>query len=98
MRLRHAAALASLVLAGCASLGQSQTWLVKVPPVRADGAADTDAPLSKWQTLQSAGDQADCQKMVTVSHSVAPARPKTEAQQMASAQCIASDDPRLKGN
>jgi len=100
MKLRHAAALA---LVG---------WYLMLPPQHG-GSADfnTHAPLSEWTVLEKYDDTSACErgKMDQLSKWYDRAsvdRPGTkEAEKdilmtirLNDSQCIASDDPRLKGN
>jgi hypothetical protein len=83
MRLRHAAALA---LVG---------WYLMVPPFQR-GGVNLDAPLRSWRLFGSYDTANDCEddhlEMVEKSKHAAPSGHLI----MELAQCIASDDLRLK--
>jgi hypothetical protein len=96
MKLRHAAALA---LAG---------WYLMSPPfLPFEGRVkvDTDAPLSKWEVLGSDDTAADCNldhvdmwERAKKEFNADPSwKGKTLLESATAAQCIASDDARLKG-
>jgi hypothetical protein len=111
LNLRHAAALALLVLAGCASIGNpdsSPARLLILPPLTPAGNADTDAPLSKWQSIGNFSSLIDCNNWMTRQQFAARARfgPITNAHdyyeadavKILNAQCVSTVDPRLKEN
>jgi hypothetical protein len=85
MRLRHAAALA---LVG---------WYLMVPPFQR-GGVNLDAPLRSWRLFGSYDTAKDCEddhlEMVEKSKHAAPSGHLI----IELAQCIASDDLRLKEN
>jgi len=91
MKLRHAAALA---LVG---------WYLMVPPI-VDGVAVIDAPVSKWIVntpfdSASACDKAQGILVLRAKRDLEKRVPKTDlaiAISFTQAQCIATDDPRLK--
>ena len=86
MKTRHAAALA---LVG---------WYLMLPPVREAGPPDLGAPLGKWGMLSPSFDSAkECEayKLKLAEKVVKERRPDYIR---ADAKCVASDDPRLKGN
>jgi hypothetical protein len=92
MRFPHAAALA---LVG---------WYLMVPPFSAKDVS-YDKPLSDWQPVDNYSTKTECEegKRVTVEKMTAffaeaykiPPTPKLKALQ--AGKCIATDDPRLKG-
>jgi hypothetical protein len=101
MNLRHAAALA---LVG---------WYLMMPPVNSDNTVDLDAPLSKWIVGASfdAANQCETVRAMTTTPvqwkadiraaKKAGRLPLTRAEydkRVEAAQCVATDDPRLKGN
>jgi hypothetical protein len=88
MKLRHAAALA---LVG---------WYLMVPP-----STDERAPLFQWEVVASYDSASACREALHKSKD--PAQVESDypslarlfaAQGFLAAQCIATDDPRLKGN
>jgi hypothetical protein len=94
MKPRHAAALA---LVG---------WYIIGPPVRqpkTEPYLDEHAPYSEWKILRTASDQAQCEygrvvliqnlqdELTKFGNQIGP-----WAEQWFQAECIASDDPRLK--
>ena len=91
MKLRHAAALA---LVG---------WYLMVPPI-VDGRAVIDAPVSKWIVNTPFDSARECDKAQAIL--VVKAKGDLEkrlwddavAVTFTQAQCIATDDPRLKPN
>jgi len=92
MKLRHAAVLA---LVG---------WYLMVPPWRSAQTAhpipDSDAPLSKWITEGTFDSAVGCNRyLMSILMSSNPADPAFQNKLRAqAAKCVASDDPRLKGN
>jgi hypothetical protein len=109
--LRHAAALALLALAGCASAGNpdsSGKRLLLLPPLTSAGNADTDAPMSEWQSIGNFSSLIDCNNWMAKQQFAARAQfgPITnahdyyeaEAVKILNAQCVSTNDPRLKGN
>jgi hypothetical protein len=109
--LRHAAALGLLALAGCASAGNpdsSGKRFLLLPPLTSAGNADTDAPMSKWQSISNFSSPIDCNNWMTRQQFAARAQfgPITnahdyyeaEAVKILNAQCVSTNDPRLKGN
>jgi len=103
MKFRHLAAIA--LLSGCAQAQHGPGWVLMLPPVSADGYADTSAPASKWQTYGSYAGPTDCNAEISrmqfavnsqvgpISHAGIPG--EVEAVQIMSAQCFAANDPRL---
>ena len=89
MKLCHAAALA---LVG---------WYLMLPPVRPDGSANADAPLSKWKTSNTYDTPDECKKVLSGLRGgwvgYANGHELNYPSQKETAACIASDDPRLKG-
>jgi hypothetical protein len=110
---RRTAVLALLALAGCASTGNSNSSrgrLLLVPPLTSAGSADTDAPLSKWQSIGHFSSLIDCNNWMTREQFAArahfgPITPITnahdyyesEAVKILNAQCVSPVDPKLKG-
>jgi len=95
---RHAAALA---LVG---------WYLMVPPLKGDSSsgyrADYDAPLSQWTVLSPFDSASPCdtqhRRDVDDGASAMKKAPKGSfdwavAQKLTQSQCIATDDPRLRG-
>jgi hypothetical protein len=64
MNVLHAAALAVVVMNGCAQVQTGPGWLLTVPPLSADGYADRSAPLSQWQTYGRYAAQTDCNSAI----------------------------------
>ncbi len=66
VKLRSTLALALLVAAGCAgqTAGTSGDWLMIVPPLDANGDADTSQPLAKWLSVGNFTHQVDCTTML----------------------------------
>jgi hypothetical protein len=91
MRLRHAAAFA---LAGW--------YLVEPPRLPPSYHVDQSAPLSQWSLLGSFDSATECTIELGRFASNPPRYPnepdleKSESDRMHMAQCIATDDPRLK--
>jgi len=85
MNTRHAAALA---LVG---------WYLMVPPLfphsKSPFARDDSLPLSRWKLINSFDTAAECK---TEEHRLMDSPVKTASAIGAAAQCIATDDPRLK--
>ena len=79
-----------------------------VPPLTSAGNADTDGPLSKWQTIGNFSSLIDCNTWMTRQQFAARAQfgPITnahnyyeaEAVKILNGQCASTHDPRLKGN
>lgn len=98
MKLCHAAALALI------------GWYLMVPPlVEAPYKIDMEAPLTSWKVHQKFDSEEQCDKSLTSAQAkynqtaTAPLGTikkgsRAFALQMTFAQCIASDDPRLKGD
>jgi hypothetical protein len=85
MRFGHAAALA---LVG---------WYLMIAPLTKDGTArNNSAPLSSWRVTLSFDTATACQNSI-VEFWARLSRDKQQAFSD-STRCIASDDPRLKGN
>jgi hypothetical protein len=95
MKLRHALTLIGL------------GWYLMAPPVKL-GTVAADSPLSGWTVLKDYDDFMACTfgqaTLAAQTHGVAA--PNTaaillipsQAQQFLAAQCVATDDPRLKEN
>lgn len=89
IKTRHAAAFA---LVG---------WYLMLPPLadyRINGKhvaslRDTSAPFSKWTTLDSFDTAAECEKALVANTDAALNRGEGDQPY----QCVATDDPRLKG-
>jgi len=87
MKLQHAAALA---LTG---------WYLMTPPTQAKGRYDTSAPLSKWRIEAGFGTGEECKKTLVLLSSRALKEGKPDdIEALKDAQCVATDDARLKGN
>jgi len=94
MKIRHVAALALM------------GWYLMVPPPKVDGPllVDLNAPLSKWTVYSPYETAAECTEgHVVFGETIRKNRAKEptqqnrmQYQQVTSAQCIASNDPRLK--
>jgi hypothetical protein len=88
MKLQHTAAV--LALAG---------WYLITPPSQTNGHFDTSAPLSEWRIQSGFGTGDDCKKTVAELSSKAMKEGKSgDADELKASQCVATDDPRLKGN
>jgi hypothetical protein len=94
MNLRHAAALA---LVG---------WYLMISPLDPANMTqvDTGAPLSKWHSMKTYSSKTECDKGRDDERATGArglnSRSQTKrviATALSSAQCIATDDPRLKG-
>jgi hypothetical protein len=84
MKPRHTAALA---LAG---------WYLMVPPMYGHHEIDGDAPLSEWQIVESFDTAEKCsayEVKLKIRNS-----PRWRVKRVSLGACIASDDPRLKGD
>ena len=98
MNIRHAAALA---LVG---------WYLMTPPplFHSTPDVDLDAPLRKWTVYEALDSAQECEADRNASYHLANQKalgdptddPKLRIMrdQLAASQCIATDDPRLKGN
>ena len=91
MKPRHVAALA---LVG---------WYLMVPPVESGGRVNFEAPLSQWHRWGSYDTARECSvdesDLIDRGKRVREEHPQNEMTDMfTQAQCIASDDPRLKPN
>jgi hypothetical protein len=108
---RRTAVLALLVLAGCASAGNPNSSggrLLIVPPLTSAGNAETDAPLSKWQSIGNFSSLIDCNNWMTRQQFAARARfgpitnahdyYESDAVKILNAQCVSPVDPKLKGD
>lgn len=90
MNLRHAAALA---LVG---------WCLMIPPLSRSSSgeigSDFSRPLSEWFPVGVYDTEADCDKEINAMNQRAAsmAREHRTMLSLSHAQCIASDDPRLK--
>lgn len=100
MTLRHAAALALTVLTGCAA-GRSTGptgWLIVAPP-----KVDANAPLSSWSRLFGSGEfpypsKEFCEQRLGYlrDQNQREGFPPAADPSLTMAQCVATDDPRLK--
>ena len=92
MNCRHAAALA---LVG---------WYLMSPPLSLSSSRqislDLSKPLSEWYPLEGYDTEADCNKEIDAMNkrAVSMAREYHHMLELSHAQCVATDDPRLKGN
>jgi hypothetical protein len=108
MMTRHVAALSLLILGGCAQAQSGPGSLLILPPLTANGYANTGAPLSKWQAFGNYGGLTDCTTAIASNQmrvnaqvgQIAQAAVPSEdlAVKMKSAECVAADDPRLTAN
>jgi hypothetical protein len=85
-------------------------WYLMVPPgIESSLRVDPDAPIGTWVHYGSYDSANECEENIHYLHQQADkfsndqrAHPKTlkesEAAQFMSGECIATDDPRLKGN
>jgi len=85
-------------------------WYLMVPPLASkNGPVVREAPLGKWDTLSVFDAAADCQTRLEAiqdsavgrikAHPVGEVSPqRLRDLQLLSAECIATDDPRLKSN
>lgn len=84
---------AALALAG---------WYLMVPPSSPGHLGDTTAPLSKWEVASVHDSASECaeqeRKLRSLAAEMGKNNPPIVYRQYKAAQCIASDDPRLKGN
>jgi hypothetical protein len=91
MKFRHAAALA---LVG---------WYLIMPPLRSTGSSDcydANVPISQWQRIE-AFDTAEQCKAASTKYALSHKQHGLDcalASAWLDAQCIATDDPRLKPN
>ncbi len=85
MNPRHAAALA---LVG---------WYLMMPPQPpSNGMSDPATPLSVWHVIRSFDDAPDCERVRSAT--IQGSRAEIQHQVSLNLLCIATDDPRLKGN
>jgi hypothetical protein len=108
MMSRRAFALYLLILGGCAQAQYGPGSLLILPPLTANGYANTAAPLSKWQVFGNYSGLTDCNTAIAsdqmrvnaqvgqISQAAVPS--EDLAVQMKSAQCVAADDSRLTAN
>jgi hypothetical protein len=106
MKLRHAAALALVVVCACSKNTDtaSESWFLMVPPASGTDSFDTSAPLSKWRVSGNFASVAECtssqaddikayeDNTVQVATNVAEFNVKVYR----AGRCVASDDPGLK--
>src|SRR6202035_466854 len=106
---RHATVLSLLALAGCGSIGNTGSsggWLLMVPSLTSAGNADTDGPMSKWQSIGNFFSLTDCNSWMTRQQFAARAQfgpitnahdyREAEAVKILNGQCVSTDDPHLK--
>ena len=101
----HLAMAVLLVASGCAQQQAGPGWNLLVPPLTANGTADTSAPLAQWQSGGNYGTRKTCMASLQQGQFGAGAQfgPITRASswmedsavQIMSGQCVAADDPRL---
>jgi hypothetical protein len=86
MKLLHIAALASV------------GWYLMIPPPTSSDRSmvDLNAPLSKWRVFSPYGNAAECAQGQVKYAALTGKRDILQHRQFIAAQCIASDDPRLK--
>jgi hypothetical protein len=103
MNLRHPAAIALVMLAGCAEpLAQSTGWKIMQPP-EIKGTLDQTAPLSKWVVAPADVDvystQKECEQII---ENWREGSVREDFQQAAKRdemlRCVATNDPRLNSN
>lgn len=98
MRLRHAAAVALLLVLPASAFASG--WYLMAPPVNSNGEPDLQAPLSKWMMEGSYDTAADCHAQHQRELDMAwrfkreNANSKLFGQEQAE-RCIATDDHRL---
>ncbi|MGA7762676.1 MAG: hypothetical protein WCA59_13100 [Candidatus Binataceae bacterium] len=77
-------------------------WYLMLPPIRPDGSVNANAPLSKWETSNSYNTADECKKVLLGLRGgwvgYANGHELNYPSQKDTAACIATDDPRLKGN
>ncbi len=84
MKLPHAAALA---LVG---------WYVMMPPA---SSPDPNSPLSEWKIVKEYDSELECKEQVEIFHQYAKQPPSNydwARNPRSYAECLSSDDPRLK--
>jgi hypothetical protein len=108
MMTRRVAVLSLLILGGCAQAQSGPGSLLILPPLTANGYANTGAPLSKWQVFGNYSGLTDCNTAIAsnqmrvnaqvgqISQAAVPS--EDLAVKMKSAECVAADDPRLTAN
>ncbi|MGA2409144.1 MAG: hypothetical protein ABSG46_02000 [Candidatus Binataceae bacterium] len=105
MKASRAAILALLIMNGCAQQQSGPGWNLMVPPLTADGLANTSAPLAQWRSGGNYDSRKTCIASLQQGQFGAGAQfgPITQASswmedsavQIMSGQCIAANDPRL---
>jgi hypothetical protein len=86
MKLLHVAALASI------------GWYLMIPPPMSSDRlmVELNAPLSKWRVFSPYATAAECAQGQIKYAALTSKGDKLQHWQFIAAQCIASDDPRLK--
>ncbi len=106
MKLRHAAALALIVVCTCSRKTDltDQSWYLLVPPATGIDSFDTSAPLSKWRVSGNFDSVAECTKAQAEdikayrdnSVQVAVNEAEFGVKAYSAGRCIGADDPGLK--
>jgi hypothetical protein len=79
-------------------------WHLMVPPLSRGGGVDDEAPLSKWFVLDRFESAAECKRASGTTYSYKTTKQRlphisnAQALAIAPTECIATDQPRLKGN
>ena len=99
------ASLAQTAFAGCATPTQATTWQMMLPPSSGDSAHTTlnpNAPLSSWRPFAQGPYPSNefCQSAIKaqIEADRREGFPSASHFGFQMAQCVSSDDPRLKGN
>ena len=106
MKIRHAAALALILVCACSRKTEltGQSWYLMLPPTTGTDSFDTSAPLLKWTASGNFDSLAECTQAqaedikayrdnsVQVATNVAEFSVKVYS----AGRCIGSDDPGLK--
>ena len=72
-------------------------WYLMTPPAQPNGRFDTSAPISKWRIEAGFASSDDCKKTVaTLGSKAAQEGRPGDVEAIKNAQCVATDDPRLK--
>ena len=105
VKRRHAAALALVAASIGACSKRPVSWYLMLPPPAVAGRhvmVDLNAALSEWHVLHPYDTATECDQgrieyaTKILAENEQKIGGRSVAQQAASAQCIASDDPRLK--
>lgn len=78
-------------------------WYLMIAPL-SHSELDEDAPLSKWKLLDNFNSASECKRAYDADFDYrklkqrSPTAPEIWLLAVAGVHCIASDDPRLKGN